>query len=143
MGNTERVISVLQVLRDTGIQIAIDDFGTGYSSLEYLARLPVTELKIDRAFVQNLAERRSDQIIVKSAIELGHGLGLTVVSEGVEDARAMDVLQAYGCDLLQGYFIGKPMPATELEVWFDNYHSGTGKDMASEAKADDSHKAHG
>jgi len=124
MGDTESVLSVLRILRDSGVQVAIDDFGTGYSSLEYLARLPATELKIDRTFVMKLADERSDQLIVKSAIDLAHGLGLTVVAEGVENSQAAGILRQFGCDLLQGYAIGKPMPASDLERWSDEYQSG-------------------
>jgi EAL domain-containing protein (putative c-di-GMP-specific phosphodiesterase class I) len=97
-----------------GIRIAIDDFGTGYSSLAYLKRLPVDELKIDRSFVRELATDDDDLAIVRSTIRLGHDLGLTIVAEGIEDGRTWDRLHRLGCDVAQGYFIGRPMPASAV-----------------------------
>ena len=96
----EKTLLALHQLRKLGLRIALDDFGTGYSSLGYLKRLPVTELKIDRSFVMNLAGSEEDRILVRSTIELGHNLGLTVTAEGVEDSAAVDLLTAYGCDML-------------------------------------------
>jgi EAL domain-containing protein (putative c-di-GMP-specific phosphodiesterase class I) len=97
-----------------GIRIAIDDFGTGYSSLAYLKRLPVDELKIDRSFVRELATDKDDLAIVRSTISLGHDLGLSIVAEGIEDADTWDLLRRLGCDIAQGYFIGRPMTASAL-----------------------------
>lgn len=129
MGDPERVMSVLHTLRASGIRIAIDDFGTGYSSLEYLSQVPAHELKIDRAFVSGMADDHSKQLIVRSAIEMAHGLGLTVVAEGVECEDELRLLSGVGCDLLQGFGISRPLPAVELERWADER-----PDRASDAK---------
>jgi diguanylate cyclase (GGDEF)-like protein/PAS domain S-box-containing protein len=108
---------VLARLHAMGERMSIDDFGTGYSSLAYLQRLPVDELKIDRSFVMNLCAGNDSAVIVRSTIDLAHNLGLTVVAEGVEDEAAMELLVAYGCDSVQGYFFGRPCPPGELAKW--------------------------
>jgi len=118
MANPKLAAGVLSLLDAMGIKIAIDDFGTGYSSLAYLKNLPVDELKIDRSFVMNLATDKSDAAIVKSTIDLAHNLGLSVVAEGIEDKESWDILHEMGCDLIQGYYLAKPMPAEDFEHWF-------------------------
>jgi EAL domain-containing protein (putative c-di-GMP-specific phosphodiesterase class I) len=100
-----------------GERLAIDDFGTGHSSLVYLQKLTVDEIKVDRSFVVNLPSVPGDAVIVRSTIELGHNLGLTVVAEGVEDEAALEILVENGCDLAQGYFFSRPCPADELTSW--------------------------
>jgi len=95
----------------------VDDFGTGYSSLAYLQRLPVNELKIDRSFVLGLAGSSSDGEIVRSTVGLGHNLGLSIVAEGVEDERSLAFLRDVGCDIVQGFFIARPMPADAVLEW--------------------------
>jgi diguanylate cyclase (GGDEF)-like protein len=110
MGEPDAAIAVLRRLADQGIDLAIDDFGVGQSSFAYLRRLPVRELKIDKAFVLKLAESPEDRTIVRSIVELGHRLGYGVTAEGVEDAAALEFLSAIGCDHAQGYFIGRPLP---------------------------------
>ena len=117
MSDPVRAVAVLHLMRDVGIRVAIDDFGTGYSSLAYLRRLEVDELKIDKSFVTNLANSEDDATIVRSTIELGHNLGLHMVAEGVEDAAALDVLRAWGCDVAQGYFFSRPMAAAAVLPW--------------------------
>jgi diguanylate cyclase (GGDEF)-like protein len=117
MDQPARALDVLNALADLGIELAIDDFGTGYSSLAYLQRLPVLQLKIDRSFVTHLSENESDAAIVRSTIDLGHSLALTVVAEGVEDARSMDLLASAGCDLAQGYHVARPMAGDEIQGW--------------------------
>jgi EAL domain-containing protein (putative c-di-GMP-specific phosphodiesterase class I) len=117
MADAERAIDVLGRLRSMGVRISIDDFGTGYSSLSYLKRLPVDELKIDRSFVSHLATDDHDLAIVRSTIGLAHDLGLTVVAEGVEDLATWNVLASLGCDVVQGYFLSRPLPADELVRW--------------------------
>jgi diguanylate cyclase (GGDEF)-like protein len=109
-----RVRQVLLRLSEMGVRIAIDDFGTGYSSLGYLKRLPVDELKIDRSFVIAMATNANDATIVRSTIDLGRNLGLTVVAEGVERAETLERLKELGCDVAQGYVMGQPAPAEEL-----------------------------
>jgi len=115
MEHTNRVLPVLQALRDLGIQLSIDDFGTGYSSLAYLHRLPVNELKIDRSFVSHADDKPEAAALLRTIIELGHSLKLTVVAEGVERAEEQDLLTEFGCDQIQGYIVGKPMSLTDLE----------------------------
>ena len=113
------VIGLLNSLRDTGIQLSIDDFGTGYSSLSYLQRLPVNELKIDRSFVIDINLQPATQRLVKTIIEMGHGLGLSVIAEGIETEAERDTLQSLGCDAMQGYFASKPLHGAGLQTWLD------------------------
>lgn len=113
LGNLER-------LRATGCRLSIDDYGTGYSSLSYVRQMPVQEMKIDRSFVMNLLTQPDDELIVRSTIELAHNIGLVVTAEGVETEAVLQRLGALGCDLAQGYFIGKPMTAADLAAWMDD-----------------------
>jgi diguanylate cyclase (GGDEF)-like protein len=104
-------------LRELGVTTSIDDYGTGYSSLAYLKQLAVNELKIDRAFVSGMEADQRNAAIVRSTIELGHNLGLTVVAEGVETDHELAQLRRFGCDLAQGYHFARPMEAAGLETW--------------------------
>jgi len=115
--NPESAIKLLQRFKDAGIKISIDDYGTGYSSLAQLKQLPVHELKIDKSFVQHLHEDEDDRIIVRSTIELAHNMGLSVVSEGIEDDFALQWLAQQGCELGQGYFISRPKPTNDFTTW--------------------------
>ncbi len=108
---------VLDELAALGVRIAIDDYGTGYSSLAYIHRLPVQELKIDRSFVTNLPNEHSNQIIVQSSIAMAHSLALSVVAEGAEDELTCAMLADAGCDLIQGYYLSKPLAADDLKEW--------------------------
>jgi EAL domain-containing protein (putative c-di-GMP-specific phosphodiesterase class I) len=117
MSEPARAMEVLTALRGLGVGLSVDDFGTGYSSLAYLKRLPVDELKIDRSFVRDMATDDSTLSIVRSAIELAHNLGLRVVAEGVEDAPTLELLQRLSCDKIQGYFLSRPLSATDATVW--------------------------
>jgi len=118
---------MLERLAALGVQLAIDDFGTGYSSLGYLKHLPVDEVKIDKSFVQSMSHTvTKDSAIVRSIIELGHNLGLVVVAEGVEDHGAWERLRAAGCDVAQGYYMGRPVPAPDLERWMTTSPWGQG-----------------
>jgi diguanylate cyclase (GGDEF)-like protein len=117
MTDPTRAREVLGILRSMRVALSVDDYGTGHSSLSYLGRLPVTELKIDRAFVTHLAGDATSAAIVRSTVELAHNLGLKVVAEGVEDAAALDHLRARGCDLAQGYHLCRPLPGDEVTAW--------------------------
>ena len=109
----------LQGLRELGVSVAIDDFGTGYSSLSYLQKLPVSRVKIDRSFVQGITSRAQETLpLIRAIVDLAHGLGLTVIAEGVETENQMEVLTVAGCDLVQGYLIHRPQPASEVEAAF-------------------------
>jgi diguanylate cyclase (GGDEF)-like protein/PAS domain S-box-containing protein len=129
MADPTRALQVLQDLRAMGVHMAIDDFGTGYSSMSYLKGLAVDALKIDKSFVQKLASDASDRAIVRSTVELGHNLGLRVVAEGVEDTISYEQLARLGCDLAQGYYLGRPMPAAELDNWLANAPFGLGSEQ--------------
>jgi diguanylate cyclase (GGDEF)-like protein len=120
MADAERAIDVLGRLRAMGVQLAIDDFGTGYSSLSYLKRLPVDELKIDRSFVRQMSSDQRDVAIVRSTIGLAHDLGLTVVAEGVEDLATWDMLARLSCDVVQGYYLARPLPAAAVAAWLQD-----------------------
>jgi EAL domain-containing protein (putative c-di-GMP-specific phosphodiesterase class I) len=116
MSDPERSTKCLSALHDMGIQLIVDDFGTGYSSLSYLRRLPVDQLKIDRSFVIGLAAGEDDAL-VRSIIDLAHNLRLSVIAEGVENARVRDLLLGMGCDAAQGHFIARPAPAAVIASW--------------------------
>jgi diguanylate cyclase (GGDEF)-like protein len=118
MEDPTHALEVLAQLHRMGLTLSIDDYGTGYSSMAYLKRLPVQEIKIDKSFVLKLASNRGDAILVKSTIELGHNLGLKVTAEGIEDENSLSILQAYGCETGQGYFISKPIPAEDFETFY-------------------------
>jgi len=120
MAEPERTSQTLTRLRELGVGLSIDDFGTGYSSLAYLQRLPVDQLKIDRAFVTPMATDAGSAAIVQAAIDLAHNLRLAVVAEGVEDRRSCDLLLALGCEMAQGYYISRPMPDHEIQRWLQN-----------------------
>lgn len=112
-----RALHMLDAIAALGVSLSIDDFGTGYSSLSHLARMPVHEMKIDRSFIQNLESDPEFATVVRSAIDMGHGLGLKVVAEGIETAAAAGRLRGFGCDVAQGYFYAKPMPLESFEIW--------------------------
>ena len=110
-------LDVLTRLRMKGILLAIDDFGTGYSTMQQLQRYPFNEIKIDKSFVKNLTTDDESRAIVDTTIELGRRLKMRVVAEGVESVGALDYLRSQGCDMAQGYFIARPMPAAAAENW--------------------------
>ena len=120
MSDPLRAIENIRKLNGMGLQIAIDDFGTGYSSMAYLRKLLVARIKIDKSFVMDMHQNENDEIIVKSTVDLGHNLGLTVVAEGVETQAAWDKLKALGCDSAQGYLMGRPIPAAEFDQWMES-----------------------
>jgi EAL domain-containing protein (putative c-di-GMP-specific phosphodiesterase class I)/CHASE2 domain-containing sensor protein len=112
--DAESGLATLTAMRDLGIRIAIDDYGTGLSTLEYLKKIPASEIKIDQSFVKSMRVNRSDLIMVQSTIALAHSLDRTVVAEGVEDQQCLDDLRTMGCDVAQGFAIGRPMGVREL-----------------------------
>ena len=117
MRDFDRCVTVLDGLAGIGVKLSIDDFGTGYSSLAYLERLPVSEVKIDRSFVQRLANPDHNPTVLRSTIEMSHLLGLSVVAEGVETEQDLDILTNLGADIIQGFLLGRPMPAASLAPW--------------------------
>ncbi|KRB70670.1 putative bifunctional diguanylate cyclase/phosphodiesterase [Noviherbaspirillum sp. Root189] len=121
MTDIERVAVELQQLAGHGIKIAIDDFGAGYSSLTYLYRLPVTHLKVDKSFVQGLAEEEVSAHIVEAVVSMARKIGIKTIAEGVETEVVYERLRDLGCDVAQGFFIAKPMPAAEFERWYRNW----------------------
>ncbi len=112
-----RAVDILFHLHDMGGWIAIDDFGTGYSSFAALKRLPVDEIKIDKSFVMGLTTDAQDAAIVRATINLGQSLGLTVTAKGVENEETADYLAELGCDLAQGYYYSRPLPAADITPW--------------------------
>jgi diguanylate cyclase (GGDEF)-like protein len=118
----------LRKLRELGVATSIDDYGTGYSSLAYLKQLAVNEIKIDRTFVAGMEADRSNAAIVRSTIELGHNLGLSVVAEGVETDHELEELRRFGCDAIQGYRCARPMTAEAFREWL----AGPGHRLAGE-----------
>ncbi|MGD1930029.1 MAG: putative bifunctional diguanylate cyclase/phosphodiesterase [Leptolyngbyaceae cyanobacterium] len=114
MQDIESAIALLEQLKALNVKIAIDDFGTGYASLGYLRQLPIDILKIDTSFVRNIHQDVKNQSIVKNVIALAHDLGLKIIAEGIETQAEMEVLKDYGCDLIQGYWVGPPMVAEKL-----------------------------
>ena len=117
MADPVGALSQLVALDEMGVKLSVDDFGTGYSSLAYLKRLPVDEIKIDRAFVMEIQQDRQDVVIVSSTIDLGHNMGMQVIAEGIEDRNTYERLLELGCDMGQGYYMGKPMSAEEFVRW--------------------------
>jgi diguanylate cyclase (GGDEF)-like protein len=114
MKDPQRAVTVLAALRAIGVGVSVDDFGTGNASIEYLAKLPATEIKIDRSFITHILEEPRAEAIVRSTIDLARNLGLTVVAEGIETEAVASHLAALGCDTGQGYLISRPLPAAQL-----------------------------
>ena len=117
MADPGRMTHALESIGRLGVDLSLDDFGTGYSSLVHLKRLPVSELKVDRSFVQRMTSDPDDAAIVRSIVDLAHSLGLRVVAEGVETIESWHALAALGCDLAQGYLISRPVPGDEVVRW--------------------------
>jgi EAL domain-containing protein (putative c-di-GMP-specific phosphodiesterase class I) len=122
-GDEIKMMDITTRLRLKGFRISIDDFGTGYSSLVQLQRLPFSEMKIDKSFVLQCTTSRESQVIVKAIIDLAHNLNLKVVAEGVETSDVLQRLRRLGCDLIQGYFISRPMEGAHLPAWVSAWHS--------------------
>ncbi|MDO7653416.1 MAG: EAL domain-containing protein, partial [Porticoccus sp.] len=120
MENPEELEGELNAMREMGLTLAIDDFGSGFSSLNYLKRLPVDVLKIDRMFIRDLDKDENDMAIVTGVVALATSMGLKTVAEGVETAEQYRLLQKLGCDTCQGYYFSKPVPVAEFEEKFLN-----------------------
>jgi diguanylate cyclase (GGDEF)-like protein len=114
MQNVGRAIELLDIIRGRGVRLAIDDFGTGYSSMSLMKKFPVDTIKIDRSFVKDLPQDTEDRAIAQAIISMGKALGLTVVAEGVETAEQAEFLRERGCDEMQGYLFGRPVPAAGI-----------------------------
>ncbi|RQW10934.1 EAL domain-containing protein [Paenibacillus rhizophilus] len=121
MESFERIVDKLEYLQSKGIRIALDDFGTGYSSLSYLQQLPISTLKIDKAFIDPLSENSYSQSFIKTMVSLGHEMGLEVVAEGVEDRSQLAFLKKTGCDKVQGYLISKPLSQRNTQDLLKRY----------------------
>ncbi|MES9816184.1 MAG: EAL domain-containing protein [Candidatus Thiodiazotropha sp.] len=117
MENPENAIRILDKIDDIGIKLALDDFGTGYSSLSYLKKLPITKLKIDRSFIKDLPHDTEDKAISKAVIALAKSLDHEILAEGVESIEQIEFLVENGCEIFQGYYYSKPIPAKEMEAF--------------------------
>ncbi len=117
MEDPMRALAILDRLSAMGLKITIDDFGIDYCSFEYLKRLPVDAIKIDKLFVSNMEADKKDAAIVRATIELGRSLGLQVIAEGVETEAVLGRLFQLGCDVVQGYYVAPPIPGAELGDW--------------------------
>lgn len=126
MSDLVRTVPAMRRLTEAGVQVGIDDFGTGYSSLAYLQGLPVSELKIDKSFVASITSDQARRNIVRSVVDLAHSLGLSTVAEGVEDQPTLDFLTEIGCDLVQGHWLSRPLPAEQLTPELEAGLSGPG-----------------
>jgi EAL domain-containing protein (putative c-di-GMP-specific phosphodiesterase class I) len=118
MQDIDAVANDLRELNRLGISIAIDDFGTGYSSLSYIKKLPVQRIKIDQSFVRNMTQDPNDSAIVRAIITLGRSLGLDVVAEGVETPKHLQGLREIGCEIVQGFLLGRPAPFEDVSALF-------------------------
>jgi EAL domain-containing protein (putative c-di-GMP-specific phosphodiesterase class I) len=114
MSESTHATNDLFTLKDVGFRLAIDDFGTGYSSLSYLQRFPIDVLKIDRGFIMDMTQNASNAQLVRTIITMGHNLGLEVIAEGVETLAQKEQLKNAGCDLAQGYLLGRPMSPEQI-----------------------------
>jgi len=121
MLDSAKTIARMQTLTSMGITLSLDDFGTGYSSLEYLGRLPIKELKIDRAFINRMLTTDNDSALVNTIIAMGHGLNMELVAEGVETAEQLAYLIDKKCFTIQGFLISRPMPAEEFKQFMDQW----------------------
>ena len=125
MRNPARTAELLRQLRSHGVALAIDDFGTGYSSLAYLKQLPLNCLKLDRSFVMDIERDPNDAAICTATIQLAHSLGLAVVAEGVETQAQWAFLRALGCDIVQGYYVSRPLSAEACRTFLGRVELAT------------------
>lgn len=120
---SSQTASALTRITELGIAISIDDFGTGYASLQYLTKMPVTQIKIDKSFVMQMLTNDQDAVIVRSTIDLAHNLGLKITAEGIEDEETLSILEILSCDYAQGFYLAKPMNHTAFINWLKHYNS--------------------
>lgn len=128
MKPSEHVLETLRALRNLGVRLSIDDFGTGYSSLAYLKRYPLDKIKIDRSFVKDTPQDADDVSLITAMIQMAHNLNLRTVAEGVETQAQWNLLEGMGCDLIQGYFLSRPMSADDARLWQQQQHRPPGTD---------------
>jgi EAL domain-containing protein (putative c-di-GMP-specific phosphodiesterase class I) len=121
MADPSLAIKILGQLQQLGARVSVDDYGTGFASLAYLRSLPINELKLDRSFLAGIPGDGKTLSIVRATIEVGHALGLRIVTDGVETQDALDLITSLGCDAAQGYFISRPAPAAELLHSLDGF----------------------
>ncbi|MBC8414035.1 EAL domain-containing protein, partial [bacterium] len=121
MENVEKGMQIIDRIHEMGIKLSIDDFGTGYSSLNYLKKFPINYLKIDRTFVRDVTESSDDAAIVTAIITMAHSLKLQVVAEGVETISQLEFLKENNCDLIQGFYISRPLPAIKMIDFLRNW----------------------
>ncbi len=124
INDISRSLDILTRIRMKGLQLSIDDFGTGHSSLEKLARIPFTELKIDQSFIKNIDYDKESRTIAKLSVMLAHEMNMSVIAEGIETEAAWDILIELGCDHVQGFWIGRPMPPEAFLPWCKNWLEG-------------------
>jgi len=136
MEHTAENLSLLRRLKELGVRLAIDDFGTGYSSLSYLHRFPVDILKIDRSFVERLGDPDQDAELVRAIVGLGRSLGMETIAEGIEDHHQFLALRRLGCDLGQGYYLGRPMPVADIDALLTR-EAKAGDGTRPQARADE------
>jgi diguanylate cyclase (GGDEF)-like protein len=139
MSDPDRTIDTLRQLATSGHQMSVDDFGTGFSSLAYLKKFPVRSLKIDKSFVLDMENDCNDRVIVKSTIDLAHGIGMVAIAEGVENEASLQELMRMGCDIAQGYYISRPLPPDKFIAWI---HEARWK-LASLTSLSDQQRANG
>jgi EAL domain-containing protein (putative c-di-GMP-specific phosphodiesterase class I) len=131
MDDAERSIRTLHDLKSMGVRLSIDDFGTGYSSLSYLKRFPIDALKLDQSFVRDITSDPDDAAIARAVIALGRSLRLTIIAEGVETLEQLEFLRKHECHMVQGYLLGRPMPADQLPAALrEQYTPSNGSDIA-------------
>ncbi|WKY47412.1 EAL domain-containing protein [Eubacteriaceae bacterium ES3] len=118
MENLEHIVSIIRNIKAKGVKFSLDDFGTGYSSLNYLHKLPIDHLKIDKQFVQSIETGNFEEVVIKATVEIAHSMNLIVVAEGVETKAQYEVINGFGADQIQGYYFGKPMPAEKVQLLF-------------------------
>jgi EAL domain-containing protein (putative c-di-GMP-specific phosphodiesterase class I) len=131
--DSARAVVVLRSLHDIGVKLALDDFGTGYASLSYLLNYPVHTIKVDHTFVAKVGQSAANSAVVAALIELGHNLGMHVVSEGVETAEQRDELSRLGCDSSQGFYFARPMSASVLDALIHDNVNGLGVHLPAPA----------